>query len=570
MDNPQFDPVTCENIIYSEEYVPLLVDYAGDFQAVIDRYNPACYIILSVQQAIIYVYIGNMAISIEENVYRVLPKAFGLMDTAVIEETGVQRIRRQPYIDLYGQDVLIGFIDTGIDYRNPVFQNEDGTTRIRSIWDQTIRLGSSPNGIYYGTEYDEEQINEALQSEDPLSIVPSVDENGHGTFMAGIAAGNIDEGNDFSGIAPDSGILMVKLRQARQKLKDFWLVEQDVDCYAENDILAGILFLLQKAREIRRPIIICLGIGTNSGDHNGTSALSQFIDYIGSDIGVGFVCGTGNEGNRAHHYQSGEVLQGAFEELEINVGEGELGFTTELWATTPALFAIGITSPSGEVISEIQPRIGKVETIRFVLERTVVGIGYFLVEPGSGDFLVLLRFDRPAKGIWKIRAYNRSRGNSRFNMWLPIESFIQDSTYFTRAEPDITITEPGNCISTSTAAVYNSVTDSIYIHSGRGFTRGGRIQPTIAAPGVDVYGPGLNNQFIRKTGASVSAAVTAGIAAMIMEWAIVQGNDTDLNSNSLRQYLIIGARQRDISYPNREWGYGEIDIFQIFEQLRSF
>lgn len=570
MDNPQFDPVTCENIIYSEEYIAVLIDYPGDFQAVIDRYNPVCYIILSRQQAIIYIYIGNGAVEIEGNIYRALPKVFGLMDTSVLEETGVQRIRRQPYIDLYGQDVLLGFIDTGIDYRNPVFQNEDGTTRIRAIWDQNLRIGAYPNGIYYGTEYGEDQINEALQSEEPLSIVPSVDEDGHGTFMAGVAAGNIDEENDFSGIAPNSGIIMVKLREAPSKLRDFWLVGQDVPCYAENDILTGILYLLNKARELRRPIVICIGVGTNSGDHNGSSSLSQYIDYVGVGAGVAFVCGTGNEGNRAHHYQSGEVQQGAFEELEINVGDGEQGFTTELWATTPALFAIGITSPSGEVINEIQPRIGKVETVRFVLERTVLGVGYFLVEPGSGDFLVLLRFDRPAKGIWKIRAYNRSRGTSRFNMWLPIENFIPDSTYFTRAEPDVTITEPGNCISTSTAAVYNSGTDSIYIHSGRGFTRGGRIQPTIAAPGVDVYGPGLNNQFIRKTGASVAAAVTAGIAAMIMEWAIVQGNDTDVNSNSLRQYLIIGARQRDITYPNREWGYGEIDIYQIFEQLRSF
>ena len=126
------------------------------------------------------------------------------MDTAVLEETGVQQIRRQPYIDLYGQDVIIGFIDTGIDYRNPVFQNADGTSRILSIWDQTIRTGPNPVGQNYGTEYKKEQIDLALQNEDPLSIVPSVDTNGHGTFMAGVAAGNIDEANDFSGIAPNS------------------------------------------------------------------------------------------------------------------------------------------------------------------------------------------------------------------------------------------------------------------------------------------------------------------------------------------------------------------------------
>lgn len=398
MDTPQFDPTTCENAIYSEEYVPLLIDHAGDFQQVIDKYNPVCYIILSVRQAIIYVHIGNDDIAFVSDTYRAIPKLFGLLDTAVIEETGVQRLRRQPYIDLYGQDVLIGFLDTGIDYRNPIFQNEDGTTRIAAIWDQSIRTGPAPDSFYYGTEYKAAQINQALQSENPLEIVPSVDENGHGTFMAGLAAGNIDEQNNFSGIAPNSQIVMVKLRQARNKIRDFFLVDEQVDCFTENDLLAGLAYLTKLSNDADKPMIICFGVGTNSGDHNGSSPLSRYIDSVGYTTGLAFVCGTGNEGNRGHHYQSESVLPGAFEELEINVGEGEEGFTIELWASTPSLFAIGLTSPSGEVINEIQPRLGKRETIRFVLEKTVVNISYYLVEVGSGDFLVFMRFAATRKG----------------------------------------------------------------------------------------------------------------------------------------------------------------------------
>lgn len=568
MDTP-FDPSICEEAIYSEDYIPLLIDYAGDIQQVVDKYNPVCYIVLSVRQAIIYVYIGNTDITSWYDSYRMIPKLFGLLDTAVIEETGVQRLRRQPYIDLYGQDVLIGFLDTGIDYRNPIFQNEDGTTRIAAIWDQTIRTGPAPAGSFYGTEYNQNQINQALQSENPLEIVPSMDENGHGTFMAGVAAGNIDEANDFSGIAPNAQILMVKLRQARDKLRTFFRVDRGIDCYAENDILSAISYLLKKAEQLGKPIVICLGVGTNSGDHNGASPLSRYIDFVGYITGVAFVCGTGNEGNRGHHYQSSPILPGDFEEIEVNVGEGETGFTMELWASTPALFGIGLTSPSGEVINEIQPRLGKKETIRFVLEKTIVNISYFLVEAGSGDLLVFMRFASPSRGIWKVRAYNRSQASSNFSMWLPIDNFIGNNTYFNRPEPDVTITEPGNAITITTVSVYNSQTDSIYIHSGRGYTRSGRVQPAVAGPGVDVYGPVLNNQFGRKTGSSVSAAVGAGIAALLMEWAIVQENDTDVNSNAIRQYLIIGAKERDIVYPNREWGYGEIDIFSVFERLRA-
>lgn len=568
MDTPQFDPTTCENAIYSEEYVPLLIDHAGDFQQVIDKYNPVCYIILSVRQAILYVYIGNEDIASLNSTYRSIPKLFGLLDTAVIEETGVQRLRRQPYIDLYGQDVLIGFLDTGIDYRNPVFQNEDGTTRIAAIWDQSIRTGPAPNGFYYGTEYTQAQINQALASDNPLEVVPSVDENGHGTFMAGVAAGNIDETNEFSGIAPNSQIVMVKLRQARNKIRDFFLVDEQVDCFTENDLLAALSYLTKFANAAEKPMIICFGVGTNSGDHNGSSPLSRYIDSLGYTTGLAFVCGTGNEGNRGHHYQSGFILPGASEELEINVGEGEGGFTIELWASTPALFAIGLTSLSGEVINEIQPRLGKRETIRFVLEKTVVNIAYYLVEVGSGDFLIFMRFAAPARGIWKVRAYNRSVSTSSFSIWLPIENFIGSSTHFNRAEPDVTITEPGDATTITCVSVYNSQTDSIYIHSGRGYTRNGRVQPAVAAPGVNVFGPLLNNRFGTMTGSSISSAVGAGIAALLMEWAIVQKNDTDANSNAIRQYLIIGAKERDIVYPNREWGYGEIDIFSVFERLR--
>lgn len=569
LDISQFDAERCQDAIYSEDYVALLIDYTGDFQQVIDRYHPACYIILTIQQAIIYVNLEGNALIEQNYTYRSIPKAYGLLDTSVLEETGVLRIRRQPYIDLYGQGVLIGLIDTGIDYQHSVFRYEDGTTKIHSIWDQTIRSDSPPADLNYGTEYTRAQINEALASENPLDFVPSRDTNGHGTFMAGVAAGNIDEENEFSGIAPDSELVVVKLNPAKNNIREFFLVNQDTECFAENDIMAGIYYLLGQARLRRMPIVICIGAGTNSGDHNGTAPLSRYIDYIGYISGVAFVCGSGNEGNRGHHYQSGIVQPNESEEVEINVGEGESGFTMELWATTPALFSIGLTSPSGQVIQEIQPRLGKKETIRFLLEKTITVIAYSLIEAGSGDFLVFFRFDAPARGIWKVRAYNRSSSADGFNAWLPMEGFINSSTYFSRSEPNVTITEPGNAVTITTAAVYNHHTEGIYIHSGRGYTRSGRIQPTIAAPGVDVYGPALNNRFRTRTGASVSAAVTAGIAALMMEWAVTQENNLNVNSNGIRQYLIIGAREMEIVYPNREWGYGVIDIYSILERLRG-
>lgn len=101
-------------------------------------------------------------------------------DIQPLVKSGITLIQREP-LSLTGRDVVLGFVDTGIDYRNPVFRRADGSTRILAIWDQSVQTGTPPDGYFYGSEYTREQINEALQAEDPLELVPSVDEIGHGT-----------------------------------------------------------------------------------------------------------------------------------------------------------------------------------------------------------------------------------------------------------------------------------------------------------------------------------------------------------------------------------------------------
>lgn len=570
LSSMQVNNEECAEAIYSEDYVALLVDYVGSIEEIVQRFRPICYQILTVQQAIIYVSLPNQQALAEAGFnYRNIPKCFGLLDTSALEETGVLRLRRQPYLDLYGQGVLIGFIDTGIEYTHPVFVNADNTTRILSIWDQTIRTGEPPEGLLYGTEYSRTQINQALASDNPLDVVPSTDTNGHGTFMAGAAAGNILERDDFSGIATSADIVVVKLKTAKQKIRDYFLVNDNPDCYTEDDIMSGIRYLVDVSSKVKKPIVICIGVGSNSGDHNGNSPLCKLINFLGSFNGTVFSVAGGNEGNRGHHYESRLVPQGAMEEVEINVGEGDKGFSMELWADTLGIFSIGMVSPSGQIIERIQPRIGKTETIRFLLEKTVATIEYYIIEPESGDELVVFRFLEPAQGVWKIRVYNDTVIQSRFNIWLPMEQLINQKTVFNQPEPNITICEPGNAAASVTSSNYNHKTESIYIYSSRGYTRGGLVKPTIASPGVDVFGPLLRGRFGTKTGSSVSASITAGICALLLEWGIVLQNDLELDSIEIQRYLIIGATRRELAYPNTEWGYGEINIYNIFEQLRS-
>lgn len=95
------------------------------------------------------------------------------------------------------------------------------------------------------------------------------------------------------------------------------------------------------------------------------------------------------------------------------------------------------------------------------------------------------------------------------------------------------------------------------------------IQPDFSAPGVNVIGVLPRNRFGMKTGASISGAVVAGLAALLLEWGQVKENDLIMNTLRLKNYLIRGARRDpDRNYPNREWGFGAVDVYQAFLRIR--
>ena len=161
---------------------------------------------------------------------------------------------------------------------SPSFRNLDGTTRIAGIWDQTIQDGDPPEGFLYGTEYTEERINAALHSESPQELISSEDTDGHGTFVASVAAGSAESSGQFLGAAPEAVIAMVKLKPAKKYLKEFFAVAEDAHCYQENDILAGLRYLNELARRREMPLVICMAIGTSFGGHNGDSLLAGVQD----------------------------------------------------------------------------------------------------------------------------------------------------------------------------------------------------------------------------------------------------------------------------------------------------
>lgn len=563
------DP-SCREWILSEDHIDLVVEYRGDTEGLESTPN-SCYNIINENFAAVYTPSNILEDNLLQTYGYVLPRLYGLMDVGSLEASGVQRIRNIPNLSLNGEGVLIGIIDTGIEYTHNAFKNADGTTKIVSIWDQTIQSGNPPENYYYGTVYSREQINEAIRSDNPFSIVPSTDEIGHGTFLAGIAAGTPNLQENFSGVVPLSEIVVVKLKQAKQNLREFYAVPSDVVAYQENDIMFGLRYLIEEARRLSRPIAICLGFGTSQGSHEGRSPLDNYISILADQVGIGIVVAAGNEGNSGHHFRGAITKNGdQCNTVELRVGPNVSGFMMELWGNAPGTFSIDILSPTGEYIPRIPARMGETREIRFIFEQTVIFVDYIILESLTGNQLIQMRFFNPTEGIWRFKVYASGDLTSEYDIWLPISSFLGTETHFLEPDPNYTVTAPGNSSVPIVVTAYDHTNNSLYLNASRGYARTGAISPNLAAPGVNIIGPVLGNSYGTQSGTSVAAAHTTGITAMLLQWGLTSGYSSRLDSVEIKNLLIRGAkRDPNNTYPNREWGYGILDIYNTFNSLRG-
>ncbi len=568
------DAMDCKEMILSND----AYDFITDFQ--LDRLNlnrELCYVKIGEQYNIVYLD-KQEAPGPEEGIYnyRNIPKLYGLMqlqdnqmafDPNNLIASGITQVQRPP-LQLTGRGTIVCIIDTGIDWTNPAFLDENGNSRILAIWDQTIQDGTPPEGFLYGTEYRREELNRALRAEDPYSIVPTRDENGHGSAMAGVAAGsNVRTGMYYLGAAPEADLVIVKLKECKDYLREFYLIPEDVPAYQENDIMLAVQYADSFAIPLRRPVIICLGLGTNMGDHNGSSALSRYLSSISIKRSRAVVVGGGNEGNAAHHYQ-GRLSNGnnRVQDVEIRVGEGSIGFCLEVWGKLPDVINVSVRSPGGETVPQVRLNIRQSVTYGFIYERSRVTVSNVLVEASSGEELLLFWIKDPTPGIWtfQVSAVGEIH-NGEFHMWLPITEFLNTETYFLNPTPYITLTEPSMAEDILSVSTYNAENNSFYIESGRGFSRGGNICPDLAAPGVNV-----STIFGRSTGSSLAAAITTGAVAQFMQWAVVEGNNAFAEGTEIKSYLIRGAtRNQDVVYPNREWGYGRLNLEDTFQVMTN-
>ena len=491
-----------------------------------------------------------------------------------LEASGAPVFNNNPYLRLNGRGVLVGIIDTGIDYLNKEFQREDDTTRIVRIWDQTIQGDKDIYDLKYGTEYTEDQINQAISLQtsggDPYSIVPSKDDIGHGTRLAGIIGGR-GINPDLKGAAPDCQFVIVKLSRATKVELDAAVIDKtDVPSYTPWSALLALRYIIAVARELKRPVVVFEPLGSNMGSHTGNGIVEQSINNYSSQSGTVVVVPTGNQGNTDTHTEGIIESAGDIKDIEIRVGEKQKNLPIEIWVNKPNRVKLSIVSPSGEVIDNLEAKNTNNERIKFLYEGTEMIVNFTSPELSTGDSLIFIRAYNLKAGIWKFRLTGQYIVDGKYYAWIPQRELIDSETKFLNSVGYTTLTLSSTSSGAISVAYYNQDDNSVISESGRGYTRYGMIKPDIAAGGFNaiVTNPGGGTAVI--SGSSVAGAVVAGCCALILQWAVVDKNYPDIYAAQIKTYIISGAKGRpgDV-YPNKEWGYGMFDMQGVFDRIRE-
>ncbi|WP_202117434.1 S8 family peptidase [Clostridium chromiireducens] len=572
-------PVPRKCSLYYGDAPNYLVAYRGNFKEEIDRVSYACGDIITDTIGVISVpteYIDQLYRDVPSILYVDPRSKYVLQAVSPSSVDNINAIKINPYLDLTGRGVLIGMVDTGIDYLNDEFIREDDTSRIVSIWDQTIQ-DTTDLSVYIGKTYSNAEINNAIQAyrnnQVPYSIVPTKDDIGHGTQMAGII-GARGFNQDFQGIAPGSEYVIVKLMESksfRNELEANGVPYTPI--YDVSEILAAIDYLKNYSVAVNRPMVIYIGVGTTEGSHDGNNIISRYITSIGRIRGLIPVNGVGNEGASDGH-ASGIIQQvGGISTVELRIPREIKYFSFGIWITKPNIVSLNVISPNGEASNFIKAKSKQVETINFVFFRTQMVIKYYMPEHFTGHELIAINFNNIKAGIWTFQLRGDYITDGRYNIWLPPQKTLPENTRFLQSNPYTTLTVPSTGRNVATVAYYGN-NNALIAASGKGPNLNEYItNPDIATLGVDIITTKPLGGTVTVSGSSVAAAIIAGACALLLQWGIINGNDRTMFSTKVIAYLILGADRSNTiyRYPNREIGYGFFDLLGTFNIIsRSY
>lgn len=544
----------------------LIVKYNGDIERVA-RSVGATVEILNSTFAIMTIEVDEIPslYNFSEIEFLELPKTLTFELYNNISNACISRVQG-PRFGLRGRGTIIGIIDSGIDYTHPDFINDDGTTRIMYIWDQlgSSELGSPPQGFIHGVEYTASQINEALQSSDSFSVVPVTDTIGHGTAVTGIAAGNGRASNGVqTGAAPEASIIVVKLGRT------------GFEAFARTtEIMRAMKYLTDKARQANMPLSINLSYGTNNSPHDGNTLFESYINSVSQEWKTVISVATGNEGAAGHHY-TGFLTAGRQTNVEFYVFGEIYKFYITMWKSFADTITFSIVSPGGSQTGQLRPTtrffIGNLEGVNLTIFNNQPSIYTTTQE----IFILFEGLDRPIpQGLWRIEIFAEVVVNGQIDAWLPNIEERAISIAFATPSVETTLTMPSTASQVISVGGYDARSGTIAVFSGRGYTRFiEMIKPDLVAPAVDIITAVPGGGYDRFSGTSMAAPFVSGAAALMMEWGIVNRHDVFLYGQRVKAFLQKGAqRNRNIDYPNNQWGYGSLcleDTMLLLEQYTA-
>ncbi len=548
--------------IQQEGPIEVIVKYHGDIQSIGLQMNADVEILTS-NYAIVTLDISqlNEFYNYKEIEYIEAPKNMTFLIHNSLRAACISSVQRGTSYNLSGRGVIVGIIDSGIDYTHPDFINEDGTSRILYIWDQTIQ-GSPPAGFKNGTEYDSIQLNAALNSPQPYTIVPSMDTVGHGSAVAGVAAGNGRASEGFQrGVAPEASIITVKLGH------------HGVENFTRNtEVMRAIKYIIDKAEALNMPVSINISYGTNNGSHDGASLFESFIDTMADRWKTTVIVATGNEGSAGHHF-SADIKQNEAINVELAISSNTKNLYMTLWKNFSDTFTFELISPGTRSSSLISPTQS---LNNLTLDNVMITI--FSRQPThySESNEVYFMFQGLQKtipqGIWNLIVRGDMVVDGRFDIWLPTLEEASEYTTFLNPDQGVTLTIPSTARKVVSVGGYNSMIETSADFSGRGYTRNDvYVKPDLVAPSVRITTVKAGGGYDTYTGTSIAAPYVTGSAALMMEWGIVNGNDIFLYGERIKAFLKKGARRKfTIDYPNPIWGYGTLCLNSSMDLLDEY
>ena len=545
------------------EPIEVIVKFTGDIARVAAELGGAAEL-LSNNFAILTIPLGQLIplYAYPEVEYVELPTTLTFVLSRSLSHACITYVQSDFGFALRGNGVLIGIIDSGIDYTHPDFRNPDGTTRIAFLWDQSID-GAPPAGFLHGTEYTADEINAALQATDPFSVVPSRDNIGHGTAVAGIAAGNGRASQGVQvGAAPQATLAIVKLG--------------DIDDRAttrSTQIMRGIRYLYNKAEQLNMPLSLNLSYGTNFGAHDGTSLFESYIADMAEQGQSVISVATGNEGAAGHHF-SGRVLEDGQVTVEFSTSGQVNEIYMPVWKNFVDTFSYELISPSGRTTGEILPVQSAVNVI---LDNVQVDLyfgqptHYQLAQENYFRFRGVSGRPIP-QGVWTLIIRGLDVVDGNFDIWMPTVDAISAGASFLQPDTAVTLTIPSTVQDVISVGGYNSLIGNSADFSGRGYTRFIVFtKPDLVAPAVAITTARAGGGYDTFTGTSMAAPFVTGAAALMMEWGIIQGNDPFLYGQRAKAFLQKGARREQaIAFPNPIWGYGTLCLNNTMNLLVEY